>query len=124
MRSVVPAELYRLIFPPGPTATMTMLETVLPAVKLTLDVLGRVASVGQTVTKPDAVVFVAVTLSAMELTPAGRPGTVTVMVCPDPTFDLPAPRPLLVSRNGLGVTAVNDPRLLSTVNRRHSLEPF
>src|SRR6476661_1251011 len=108
MRSVVPAVLYRLICPPGPTATITMLGTVLPAVKLRVEVLGRIAPDGQTVMNPVAVVLVAVTLRATELTPAGRPGTVTVMVPPGPTLALPAPSPVLVSRKRLGVTEVNE----------------
>src|SRR4029077_14888828 len=70
----MPNPLYRLIWPPEPTATSTMLGTVLPAVQFRLEARGWGSPAGQTVKKLGAVVSVTVTLSITALTPlAGTP---------------------------------------------------
>ncbi len=94
-----------LTVPSDATPVTTELGTVRPAGKLTVEVLGREVSPGQTVRKPPLVALTAVMLRATEPTPvAGTPPvprTVTFRVAPAPT----APPVLRVSRSRAGVRA-------------------
>src|SRR4051812_18526751 len=84
-------------------------------VTLRLETVGLGAPVGQAVTNPGRVAFVAVRFKATALTPvAGTPAvpaTCTSIEVFDPTGPAGAPRPVRVSRMRVGVSGTNFPAL-------------
>jgi hypothetical protein len=80
------------MFPAVPIFVITAFATFVPAVKLTLDVSGRVLEQGYTVRKPAAAGSTTVTFNTLDDAVAGmpwRPRIATVVV--DPAAAIPAP---------------------------------